>query len=161
MSETICEEDAVARRTRKIIGDLRATGHRITPQRVAIIREFVGREDHPSAEDIHTSLDDDFPMMALSTVYSTVALLAEMGEAVEVSPATEQTRFDPNVGDHCHLTCLACGRIMDLPLDACGDVSDFMSAARDAGFEPVRGVYQILGYCEECQEAREDGSEVS
>jgi len=153
MRETACGEH-VEERTRKIVGDMRSRGHRVTPQRVAIVKEFVGRCDHPSAEALYASLSDEFPMMAMSTVYNTLSLLAEMGEAVEVSPATHETRFDPDTGDHCHLTCLDCGRIVDLPLEACGQSTDFAQAARSTGFEPVRQVYQIFGHCADCTEAQ-------
>lgn len=154
MSETTCGEQ-VEERTAAIVRDLRAKGHRVTPQRVAIIREFVGHCDHPSAEMIHRSLSDEFPMMALSTVYNTLRLLTEIGEAVEVSPATHETRFDPDTGDHCHLTCLSCNRIVDLPLEACSVRERTMEVAREAGFEPTRKVYQIFGYCADCRKARD------
>ncbi len=157
------EQGTIESRVRKIMRDLRARGHRITPQRVAIIREFIPCGNHPSAEMIHDSLSDDFPMMALSTVYSTLRLLSEMGEAVEVSPATQEARFDPDVGDHCHLTCLACSRIEDLPLEPCEQRTATVDAAEATGFKPMRVVHQIFGYCEDCRErevsqpAREDG----
>ncbi|MFO8079616.1 MAG: transcriptional repressor [Armatimonadota bacterium] len=151
MTETECGAQ-VEERTRRIIRDLRERGHRITPQRVAIVREFISRCDHPSAEAIHRSLSDEFPMMAISTVYNTLRLLAEMGEAVEVSPATPETRFDPDTGDHCHLTCLGCNTIEDLPLEACAQANEFVQAAQEAGFAPVRQVYQIFGYCADCRE---------
>ncbi|MBD3291921.1 MAG: hypothetical protein GF393_03290 [Armatimonadia bacterium] len=151
MSDTACGEH-VEKRTGGIVRDLRAKGHRVTPQRVAIIREFISRCDHPSAEGLHSSLCDQFPMMALSTVYNTLRLLAELGEAVEVSPATHETRFDPDTGDHCHLTCLSCEQIVDLPLEDCAIRERTAEAAREAGFEPTRKVYQIFGYCEDCRE---------
>jgi len=158
MCEAACGESAVEDRAPKIIRNLRAKGHRVTPQRVAIIREFVGSCEHPSAEALHSALLSEYPMLALSTVYNTLRLLAEMGEAVEVSPATHETRFDPDVGDHCHLTCLSCNRIVDLPLEACSSAGDFVAAARAAGFEPVRQVYQVFGYCAECRAKRQDAT---
>ncbi|MGC9317785.1 MAG: Fur family transcriptional regulator [Armatimonadota bacterium] len=154
MSESVGGDKADQDRVRGIVGKLRSHGHRITPQRVAIIREFVARCDHPSAEAIHESLSAEFPMMALSTVYSTLRLLVELGEAAEVS-ATSETRFDPDVGNHCHLTCLSCKRIIDLPMDACLEAEEAVEAAQDRGFEPVRRVYQIFGYCAECRDAAE------
>lgn len=147
-----CEENQVEERTRKVTDDLRARGYRVTLQRVAIVREFVGRCDHPSAEALHQTLATEYPMMALSTVYNTLRLLAGLGEAVEVTPATPETRFDPDTGEHCHLTCLSCGCMLDLPLEACAQRSGLLDAARDVDFEPVRGVYQIFGYCSACRE---------
>jgi len=134
-------------RTREVLHRLRETGHRITPQRAAILRTFIGHRGHPAAEDIHRELREDFPMMALSTVYNTLSLLAEMGEAVAVSPATPAARFDPDTGDHCHLTCMRCGRIIDLPLEECAKAADIAEAARARGFRPVRQMHQIFGYC--------------
>jgi len=154
MSPAQMEANRVEERTAGIVRALRERGQRVTPQRVAIIRQFVARTDHPSAEDIHSELADDYPMMALSTVYNTLRLLAEMGEAVEVSPATHETRFDPDVGDHCHLTCVACNRIVDLPMDACVHAEDFIAAAKGQGFQPLRQVYQVFGYCAQCQRNR-------
>lgn len=155
MSAQQSQETMVEERAAQIVRDLRASGHRITPQRVAIIREFIAREDHPSAEDVYQRLVADYPMMALSTVYNTLSLLAELGEAVEVSPATPEIRFDPDVGDHCHLTCLSCNRILDLPMEACAHAEEFIAAVRDQGFEPARQVLQVFGYCAECRHARE------
>lgn len=155
MSAQQPQETMVEKRAAQIVRDVRASGHRITPQRVAIIREFIARQDHPSAEDLYVSLVADYPMMALSTVYNTLSLLAEIGEAIEVSPATPETRFDPDVGDHCHLTCLSCNRIVDLPMEACAHAQELIATVRGQGFEPVRQVYQVFGYCAECRQARE------
>lgn len=149
------QDSMVEERAARIVRDLRARGHRITPQRVAIIRDFIAREDHPSAEDVYRRLIADYPMIALSTVYNTLSLLAEVGEAVKVSPATPEIRFDPDVGDHCHLTCLACSRILDVPMEACAHAEEFIAAVRDQGFEPARQVLQVFGYCAECRQARE------
>ena len=158
MSSADEQTSPVEERTAHIVRRLRASGHRITPQRVAIIRRFVGSPHHPSAEAVHSQLIDEFPMLALSTVYNTLRLLAEVGEAVEVSPATPETRFDPNVGEHCHLTCLSCHRIVDLPMEACVHAEDFVAAAHQAGFEPVRQVYQVFGYCSQCRKEREQAA---
>ncbi len=154
MSAQQSQDTMVEERAAQIFRNLRTRGHRITPQRVAIIRDFIARRDHPSAEDIYRRLAADYPMMALSTVYNTLRLLAEIGEAVEVSPATPETRFDPDVSDHCHLTCLSCNRIVDLPMSACVHAEQFIASAHEQGFKPVRQVYQVFGYCADCRQAR-------
>lgn len=152
MPDTDQANPTTEQRTREIVRRLRETGHRVTPQRVAILGAFIGHRGHPSAEDIHQELQEDFPMMALSTVYNTLALLAGMGEAVEVSPATPAARFDPDPGDHCHLTCLNCGRIIDLPMGECAKAAEAAQAAQAHGFRPVRQVHQIFGYCADCKQ---------
>ncbi|MBD3177359.1 MAG: transcriptional repressor, partial [Armatimonadia bacterium] len=71
-------------RARAIADAIRRRGQRMTPQRMAVIKEFLARTDHPSAESIHQALKADFDMMAVSTVYDTLRLLVELGEAAEV-----------------------------------------------------------------------------
>jgi Fur family peroxide stress response transcriptional regulator len=137
-------------RVGRILSELRSRGQRVTPQRAAIIRLFLGRRDHPSADDIHRDLQAEYPMVALSTVYSTLSLLVEMGEAVEVPPEVSRTRFDPDVADHCHLICLSCGAVIDVPpheVESDGATENFIRA-RD--FHAVRQVREVYGYCAEC-----------
>ncbi len=144
------EHDTEARLLR-ILGEIRRRGHRVTPQRVAIIRNFLNRSDHPGAEGIYSALKTEFPMMALSTVYATLELLMEVGEAVDVAPAAEQARFDPVTGEHCHLICLRCGSIRDLPF--CPGAGDRQTAEhmRDAGFVPAREMHEVFGLCAVCR----------
>ncbi|NPV48512.1 MAG: transcriptional repressor [Armatimonadetes bacterium] len=134
-----------------ILGEVRRRGHRVTPQRVAIIRNFLNRSDHPSAEGIYRALKPEFPMMALSTVYATLKLLMEVGEAVDVAPAAEHARFDPVTGEHCHLICLRCGSIRDLPF--CPGAGDPQTAehVRAAGFVPTREMHEVFGLCAVCR----------
>lgn len=51
-----------------ILAEIRARGQRVTPQRVAIIRNFLNRSDHPSADGVYNQLRAGFPMMAWATV---------------------------------------------------------------------------------------------
>ncbi|HCG04426.1 MAG TPA: transcriptional repressor, partial [Desulfovibrio sp.] len=40
---------------------LRDNGHRLTPQRVAIIRALVEHDGHPTVEQLHQCILPDFP----------------------------------------------------------------------------------------------------
>lgn len=138
-------------RVAQVMDELRRRGRRLTPQRAAIIRAFMSRTDHPSAERLYQELHPEYPMIALSTVYDTLRLLVELREAVEVSAACAQARFDTNVGDHGHLVCTHCGDITDFPLGADVCREDVSGCVRDAGFEPERHVYQVFGVCARCR----------
>lgn len=74
----------------------------------------------------------------------------EVGEAVDVAPAAEQARFDPATGEHCHLVCLRCGGITDLPL--CPGAGDEQAAElmRQAGFTPTREMREVFGVGAAC-----------
>jgi Fe2+ or Zn2+ uptake regulation protein len=56
----------------------------------------------------------------LRTVYQTLNDLAEMGEIHALDLGTGSARFDPNVSDHHHLVCEACGMVRDIELDTSG-----------------------------------------
>ena len=55
-----------------IVRKLRESGHRITPQRLAIVHILARSDGHPSVETIHDRIKKDFPTMSLDTVYKNV-----------------------------------------------------------------------------------------
>ena len=57
-------------RTELILDKLKATGHRITPQRLAILRILAESHGHPSVEDIFEKVKVNFPTTSLATVYN-------------------------------------------------------------------------------------------
>lgn len=134
----------------EILERLRARGHRLTPQRAAIVREFLSRGDHPTAEAVHEAIAREHPMVALSTVYDTLRLLVELGHAGEVTPGSSAARFDPNTGDHCHLVCRRCGAIEDLaPGVDLGEVARSLGP-EERRFQVDRVVLNVVGVCEAC-----------
>ena len=136
-----------------IVRDLRARGHRVTPQRVAVVRELLGRTDHPSAEVLHQAVLPQYPMMAISTVYSTIRLLVELGVAAEVSPGVSEARYDPNTSNHCHLVCTRCGAIADIEPDL--DLPSVGDCARAVAtdYRVVRLTLNLYGTCRACAAA--------
>ena len=61
-----------------IIQKLRDNGHRITPQRLAIVKFLAKSEGHPSVENIHVQIKKDFPTMSLATVYKNIVLIKSL-----------------------------------------------------------------------------------
>jgi Fur family peroxide stress response transcriptional regulator len=153
MEQTTTEAEA---RTNRIIRALRQRKQRVTPQRLAVLHAFLSRTDHPSAESLLKEVRESFPLVAPSTVYHTLRTLVEIGEAVEVSPVAPPARFDPNTGDHCHLVCRACGSIVDIPLEHCGEPEDDTALLTEHGFRPTGRVHQVTGLCRNCRPADQD-----
>jgi hypothetical protein len=60
-----------------IIQKLRDNGHKITPQRLAIVKILAKSEGHPSVENIHARIKKDFPTMSLATVYKNIRVKFE------------------------------------------------------------------------------------
>ena len=65
-----------------IIKKLREKDHKLTPQRLAVVKILARSEGHPSVETIYDQLQDDFPTMSLATVYRNVLLIKSLGEVL-------------------------------------------------------------------------------
>ena len=75
----------IQKRLDEILTKLRQREFRITPQRIAILKAFLQRQDHPGVEQVYEEVKVNFPTTSLATVYKTVNLLKEVGEILEIS----------------------------------------------------------------------------
>lgn len=132
----------------------RAAGMTVTSQRVAIFRELVEADDHPSPEMLYERVrrrDKHGPLVSLATVYKTLDTLKSLGLADEVSPVGDTKRYDGNHLRHHHLVCTGCKKVIDFyskRLDALAPPRDL------AGFIPESLTIQIKGLCAACQSTR-------
>ncbi len=91
----------------------KASGLKITPQRIAIYQEVLRSSDHPSAEAIYRNVREAHPNISFDTVNRTLLTLAEMGFIQVVEGSGDVRRFDSNAEPHHHLRCIQCGAIID------------------------------------------------
>lgn len=91
---------------------------RYSHQRELILREVQARRDHPTAEQICTSLRAECPRLSLGTVYRDLNTLVEIGKVRRVSVPGEADRFDGEVDVHQHLWCARCHCIESLYIPA-------------------------------------------
>jgi len=125
----------------------RSSGRKLTPQRERIFRVLHGNPTHPTAEAVHAEVVADMPSVSLRTVYATLHELAEMGELVQLDLGTGSARFDPNLDEHHHLVCDACGLVQDIELD----VPAFRLPPRRLGGFRVDTTQVVLrGRCASC-----------
>ena len=123
---------------------LRANGLKVTPQRLAILRELADDRSHPTAMELFERLREELPTMSFATVYNTLAALSEQGLCVARALEPGPVRFDPNMVPHDHAVCEDCGLVVDLPVEQTGGVPEM------AGFA-VRKVERIYrGSCADC-----------
>ncbi|MEE9198517.1 MAG: Fur family transcriptional regulator [Dehalococcoidia bacterium] len=137
-------------RLRHLVAELKARGHRVTPQRLAVIDVLLGSDSHPSIEEIYEELRDSFPTMSLATVYKTIQTLKEMGEVMELGATTGRNRNDGRrPQEHTHLVCTGCGVILGVDLDPL--TGREASIALEAGFRLTGHRFELLGLCPTCQ----------
>src|ERR1041385_6330997 len=63
----------------RMLAGVRAAGLKLTPQRLAIVRELATDESHPTAQELFERLRPALPTMSFATVYNTLDALATAG----------------------------------------------------------------------------------
>lgn len=139
-------------RTERIVARLRARGHRLTPQRLAIVRALVESGEHPSAEQLYRHVQPEYPMMSPATVYKTLDTLKAVGEVLELEFRNRPNRYDATMPTpHPHAVCTRCGRIDDVGASHVQIATDEAAAA--TGYRLFSYRLDFYGLCPGCAEA--------
>jgi len=130
---------------------LRSRGLRLTGPRRVVLDVVRSTESHPTPEWVHRMARRRLPRVSLGTVYRNLRLLVAEGLVKELPGP--HARFDGNLSDHHHFTCLGCGRISDVP----GAATELQSralcgrVAAHGGFRITHHRIEFYGRCLECQ----------
>ena len=134
-----------------IIQKLKDNGHKLTPQRMAIIKILARSEGHPSVEDIHARLREDFPTMSLATVYRNIVLIKSIGEVLELGFPDGSNRYDGNrPTPHPHVICVKCKKIVDPDLSSLDELKE--AVASHTNFKILNHRLDFFGICSDCME---------
>jgi Fur family peroxide stress response transcriptional regulator len=128
---------------------LRESGHKITPQRLAIVKILAKSEGHPSVEDIYDEIKKDFPTMSLATVYRNIVLIKSLGEVLELGFPDGSNRYDGNKPyPHPHVICIKCKKIIDPDLDSLDEMKNEVES--ELNFKILNHRLDFFGICNEC-----------
>ena len=130
-----------------MLADLKRAGLKLTPQRIAIVRELADDLTHPTAQALFDRLRPAFPTMSFATVYNTLDSLTRCG-LTDTLNFGGAVRFDPNTAPHHHAVCDACGKVHDVPVERV-DVRGNTPAAV-IGFKVLREQRTYRGLCHQC-----------
>lgn len=130
---------------------LRARGLRMTPQRVAILREIMTTEGHISPTDVARRVRERVPGVNPSTVYRTLGLLEDLGVLSHAHLESGAEYHRSAEGRHVHLVCSRCGAQDSLSIEEAADLNRLLS--RHAGFVPDLTHFAISGTCANCADA--------
>jgi Fur family transcriptional regulator, ferric uptake regulator len=123
------------------IGKLRSSGHKVTPQRLAVI-EAIAVEQHQNLEGIRTRC----PEVGMVTVYRTLDLFSELG-LVRRLDLGDGPRYELAEDHHHHLICEDCGSVKEFeqcPLD-------LKRLPRVGGRFKIRAhSLEVYGTCSDC-----------
>jgi Fe2+ or Zn2+ uptake regulation protein len=134
---------------------LRSRGLRLTNPRRVVLEVVRATESHPTAAGVHRVVRRRLPRVSLGTVYRNLRLLVAEG-LVKERPGPH-ARFDGNLAEHHHFTCLGCGRIVDVA----GPITEPHSRALRAqvaaagGFSVTHHRIEFYGRCPACRKTRD------
>ena len=131
---------------------LRLRGLKLTPQRLAIVRELSSTKSHPSAEWIYNRVKREQPTISLATVYKTLESLKKAGMVTKVCTHSDSRRYDWDVSPHPHLCCTGCGKVEDLvEVEIAALFHTEAEASRKTGYEILKGCFTLYGRCPDCR----------
>lgn len=124
---------------------------RPTRQRLAVLRVVDGLDVFADAQAIHERLVSMGERVSLSTVYRSLAALAD-GGAVAVMRSHDGTMLFhrcPGRQSRHHLVCRSCGRALELPEEPVRHLIQQWAHAAD--FDSLELVLDVSGVCGECR----------
>ena len=121
---------------------------KITPQRVAIYQALIQSNQHPTADMMFRLVRKDFPHVSFDTVNRTLLTFAAIGVVDVVEVFGGPKRFDPDIEDHHHLHCTACGKIIDFKNDHYTDLE--VPASITEMFKVISKRVVLKGLCADC-----------
>jgi Fur family transcriptional regulator, peroxide stress response regulator len=140
---------AHSKNERHLTEKLSTSGFRFTPQRQSVYDVILHKRDHPTAEEVFIRAKKQMPEISHATVYNCLDALVKSGLIRQVQLQRGATRFCPNMEDHCHFSCDACGKVFDGALP-----TDLTNMPQPKGFKTDHYDIAVHGLCAECAKKR-------
>ena len=143
------QEEHVQRRVAQWTAAVKASGVKLTHQRLEIFRELAANLDHPNVETVFRAVRVRVPTVSLDTVYRTLWLLHELGLIITLGPRRDGIRFDVNLERHHHFVCVRCGKVRDFVSEALCDLPlpEGLSGLGDV----LDARVEVRGVCASCK----------
>jgi len=122
---------------------------KLTPQRDAVLQVILGREDHPTANEIFEGARQRLPTISHATVYNSLRYLRDVGLVHEIKFGDSASRYDRETDRHDHAICNDCGRLVDFDLPQTAQL--MQAAARKSRFKPETVHLTLRGLCADCR----------
>lgn len=127
--------------------NLKESGLKITPQRIAILQEIC-KSGHATVEEIYENILQIYPSISLATIYKNLISMCEAGIINEIKPPLQKQRYEINHIPHSHLICQICGSLQDVDVNM-GKMIELKAIPKD--FEVSAMSVSIYGVCKNCK----------
>ena len=129
---------------------LRRAGHKMTPQRLLIVRAIRHAEGHVTAAQLAEQVRESYPFVDVSTVYRTLDVLKRMRLITSTDMGSGDAVFEwsPEQPHH-HMVCSNCGYVSELDHSYLETLESTLLT--DFDFAPDLHHFAIFGLCRECR----------
>ncbi len=125
---------------------LKESGLRVTPQRVAVLEALMEGNNHPSADDVVRIVREQYPNIAVGTIYHILDNLVQKGILNKVQTEQNVVRYDAVIEPHIHLYSGEENRIEDYFDEELMElVKNYLKKNRIIDFEVNRINLQLIG----------------
>jgi len=130
---------------------LQQQGHRLTPQRLAVLEVIKAGPGHMSVNDVLAGVGSQYPSLTVPTVYRILQWLKGVNLVAETDLGAGCHVYE-YIADHHHhhLVCTRCQCVIDLPQSFLDPVS--AGLREQYGFVPRLEHVGLFGICPECQD---------
>jgi len=115
---------------------------RNTLQRQIILDALNAHANHPTADEIYSSIAETHPSISKATVYRNLTTSIQNGEILTAGVFDGAMRFDHRSDKHFHFLCETCNHLYDVPA--------FELPVID-GFKVNNTEVTFRGVCDKCQ----------
>lgn len=137
-----------------IYQQLKARGHKLTPQRELIINILINAPGPMTAQAIFEAVTRQYPHISFDTVYRNLGLLTDLGLVNRLRLKKKFSCYYEVAGTHRHhLVCLGCGASFPLHYCPFENIADRLT--EEGGFRVVDHAFEIYGYCRQCDRKTE------
>lgn len=128
---------------------LKKSGYKLTPARLAILEVLERSHAHPSHDQILEEAKKIYPNVSRATVYRTMELLVELNVVRSLYLSDPTQRFVSAFGGHHHLVCNSCGKTIEF--DRCMIEGISQELSEKYGFQIQSHLLELHGLCADCQ----------
>ena len=130
---------------------LRNESLKITPQRIAVLKEATKDKGHRESEDIYLAIKSGKIYVSRATVYRTLDILVQNQFVRKLNIGDGGALYESKIDSlhHDHLICVECDNIIefvDLDIERLQE-----EIAIKYHFSLQRHIHQLFGICKECQ----------
>jgi Fe2+ or Zn2+ uptake regulation protein len=131
---------------------LRASGFRMTSQRMAILHVLHHSGMHLSPTEIYKRARRDAPGLTEPTVYRTLEFLAKNQVVMPAHVGNGKLVYEIAGRNHHHLICQSCGKSFEVQPEALDGV--IRQLEKSSGYRFINSHVTFFGLCPKCQKIK-------